>query len=513
MMPTSLRGIHKDEVLTMPRRHVVIVTPSPSPRLPGVPTSQRSTTTFGSLVVTALALLMWRPVNNDDTFMYLATGKWVIDNQRIPHVDPFSWTFDGHPWQSTGWGWGIVLATFDRVAGVAGVAATKPLLVACIAVGVIWTGRVLGGSRSMAPWACLVAALVAMSPWITDRAQMASYAFFPFALGLAAKATAGRRLHPGWLAGLVVLQIAWINVHSAGLISAPFLAAFLAGRTLDTFRASQHRGVAALTRAALWPGITLVLAALALLVNPWGWGMITHAADTRDLSRATISEWAPLLRAGPTAIIPIIVTLAGIGGFWIGRRHVRWELLLPCVLGAVMTFDAVRNTPFLLLAFAVFVPPSLPRVRGPLAGRVDLARVGVTAVMVIAVVFAASTVPSTGRPGPGIPIRATAALPAGCQLRNLSGMGGYVMATRPDVPVSADGRNDLYGLPGYDQNAWFTGTRSEAEAGISAIEREHTDCVLARNENTIVPLLRARGWEVAGHDPSGISLVPPSESD
>jgi hypothetical protein len=475
-----------------------------------VPTAARRRTLLGSVAVASVALLVWRPVNNDDTFMYLATGTWVADHGRVPLVDPFSWTYRGDPWQSTGWGWGLVLWCCHRIAGVAGVAAITPVLVCAIGAGLVLCARRLG-ARQVPALVCAVAALLFVSPWITDRAQISSYTVFPLALYLAVRATEHDRLNVRWLVLLVVVQACWINLHSAGLISVPYLGALLGGLVVDRFRARPSHGAGDLVAVAWQPTIVLVAAVAALLVNPWNVGEVTHALSTRSLSQSTISEWKPLVEAGPLAIVPVVVALLAAAGFVAGRRRpgLRVALLLPCVVGAALAVDSIRNAPFLVLVAAITVPPALPAIRSRLARRADLANVAVGTLGVIAIVFAATVVPDTGSPGTNIPVRATASLPTHCKLRNKSDLGGYVMATRPDVPVSADGRNDLFGLPGYEQNGWFTGTRQEAEQGLRQIEREGTTCVLARPDSTIVPLLERAGWKVAGADPGGVALVRP----
>jgi hypothetical protein len=51
-----------------------------------------------------------------------------------------------------------------------------------------------------------------------------------------------------------------------------------------------------------------------------------------------------------------------------------------------------------------------------------------------------------GRPTAALyPVRLVAELPAGCRLLNPYGLGGLVILERPDVAVSIDSRNDLYG--------------------------------------------------------------------
>lgn len=475
-----------------------------------MPSATRRRTLLGSAAIASVALLTWKPVNNDDTFMYLATGSWVADHHTVPLVDPFSWTYGDRPWQSTGWGWGLILWCFHRVAGLAGVAATKPILVCAIGAGLVLCARRMG-SRQVPALMGAVAALLCIGPWITDRAQISSYTVFPFALYLAVRSTEDGRLRFRWLVALVVLQVCWINLHSAALISVPFLGAFLGGRVVDRFRAGESHRLRDLVDVAWKPSVVLGMATAALLVNPWNIGELTHAFATRSLSQSTISEWKPLLQSGAIAVVPIVVALLATAGFVAGRHRpgLRVELMLPCAVGAVLAFDSVRNAPFLILAAAIFVPPALPAIRSRYAHRTDLAQFAVGAFLIFALGIAATVVPDTGSPGPHIPVHATASLPASCQLRNKSDMGGYVMATRPDIPVSADGRNDLFGLPGYEQNGWFTGSRREAEYGVRQIDEEGTDCVLARPDSTLVPLLEHAGWKVVGRDPSGVALVRP----
>lgn len=314
-----------------------------------------------------------------------------------------------------------------------------------------------------------------------------------------------------WLVALVVLQVCWVNLHSAALISVPYLGALLGGRAIDRFRKHELHRLRSLVRCAWAPTVVLVAATVALLVNPWNVGVLSHATSTRSLSQSTISEWRPLFESGALAIVPIGVALLAVTGFVAGRRRpgLRFELLLPCAVGAALTFDSVRNAPFLILAIAVLVPPALPAIRSRPARRADLATVGVGTFALMALVVGVATAPDTGSTGSNIPVHSTAALPAHCKLRNKSDLGGYVMATRPDVPVSADGRNDLFGLPGYAQNEWFTGSRQAAEQGVRQIEREGTNCVLGRPDSTIVALLERAGWQVVGTDPGGIALVRP----
>jgi hypothetical protein len=61
-------------------------------------------------------------------------------------------------------------------------------------------------------------------------------------------------------------------------------------------------------------------------------------------------------------------------------------------------------------------------------------------------VLAGPSLTHIGRPEPGTyPVAAVAAIPHGCRLFTNDVIGGYVILARPDVPVSLDTRNNLYG--------------------------------------------------------------------
>ena len=92
----------------------------------------------------------------------------------------------------------------------------------------------------------------------------------------------------------------------------------------------------------------------------------------------------------------------------------------------------------------------------------------------------------------------TAALPSGCRLANDYRVGSWVVWARPDVPVSIDGRNDLFGTD-LGQLGWF-----ESATRIPDTMRELADlgvsCVLARVDSPLPPALHPP--RIAGAMPS-----------
>jgi len=110
-------------------------------------------------------------------------------------------------------------------------------------------------------------------------------------------------------------------------------------------------------------------------------------------------------------------------------------------------------------------------------------------------------------PGTTFPVRATAAIPAGCRLLNEYDQGGYIIDHRwPDVLVSQDGRNNLYG-----ESELFTenGVLNAAPGWKAWLDANNVNCVLAYPYRPLVVQLRNAGWREAASDPSAILLIRP----
>jgi len=121
--------------------------------------------------------------------------------------------------------------------------------------------------------------------------------------------------------------------------------------------------------------------------------------------------------------------------------------LTVSVVGAAV---ANRMLPFAVLfaapVLAAFAsdPPD-PIRRYLVSRRLMFVRCGALA-MAALVALAIPSLTHIGRPEPStFPIALVADVPAGCRLFNSYQIGGYVILARPDVLVSLDSRNNLYG--------------------------------------------------------------------
>ncbi len=449
------------------------------------------------VALSALALLSWAPVQLEDTWFYAATGRWVVDHHAIPRSDPFSWTVAGRPWQSNGWLWGVLLWGVWSVGRFAAVALLKPLYVIASGVLLRWAAGVLGASRSAAMVGALVGT-VATFPFVVERPQLASYLAAPVALAFTHLVLTRARWW-AWALALFGLFALWTNLHSVALSGVPLVGALGVGLALD------RRGDRAL-RPWLLAGAATAAAGLGTLVNPWGAQLWTHAAEVRRISRGSISEWEPLWNRGTGGLVALaIVVGVVIAAVRLGALR-RLELLAPLVLAALLAVDAIRSFPVFAVVAATVVPPLVPSGSPLSADRRRLLSVGAGAALVLALVVTIPRVSSTTDPSDTTPVDPVAALPSGCRLLNDYAFGNWVMFDRPDVPVSDDGRNDLYGTDATrDRLLSVPSAAAELPTWTTA---NGVTCVLVRPESPAVEVLTGAGWVVAGRDANAVALVP-----
>jgi len=123
------------------------------------------------------------------------------------------------------------------------------------------------------------------------------------------------------------------------------------------------------------------------------------------------------------------------------------------------------------------------------------------------IVVMAPLVPSLGRVGTidvEVPVAATDAVPAGCLLLNEYEYGGLVIDRRwPDVLVSQDGRNDLYGSELLEREESILGGTSPA-----AVDGFGAGCALLRADRPLVSALEADdGWNRVATDRGAVLFV------
>jgi MFS family permease len=429
-----------------------------------------------------------------DSFWGAKSGLDTIRTGHVPRHDTYSWSMPGHSWIPSSWGWDVVLGALYDVFGMAG------FVVAAVALGVLLGTLVALVSRRIGakplPTMLVFAVVGAFALNGVPRGTTMS-TIIAAAVLLPVPAVLGGSPRQRWraLAALTALQVAWINLHSGGLLGPVLVAIFGAGHVL--WQPADRRR-AMLVRLA---GVVACLVA-ACHATPYGWSLIAHAPRVRTASVGLISEWRPYslgILLSPTGII----TAAGVViAVWTTLRVRRYDRLFVLLVTIALAVSAVRFTPIVL----VFVLPEVALLLGRFAIR-DRLMQAATAVVLLGLVAASfGGLVNFGHVEQmwGSP-KLVREIPAGCRLFNDDVIAGMVILLRPDVPVWTDGRNDMYGRTRVTQGLNVADWAPGAARWISA---HQITCALVPASRPIGrELANVPGWRVAGSDASRVLLV------
>ncbi len=417
--------------------------------------------------------------SDSDTFWQIRTGLLTLDGGKLPHSDPFSWTAGGEPWTLNSWGFNVVLAWLFDVGGLVAVALGCGLLAATIGGLVLLMSRKLGSSPVIAGWLLLFASPL-MIPWLSARPHLVDFAAVLLLILLLRRILESPS--PRHFVLLALLTVLWVNLHAAALVGVAIVGGSAA-----------LAAVKSTTRArAGWLAGALLVTLLASFANPYGVGIFSQTASVKDAS-TVIAEWQPLNVTNP---VHMFMFAAGLAALIVASRRrdvVFSAALLVCVAGSLA---AIRMLPLLLLVSLPVLSSAAgqPVVLGYVQSRRKMfARCGTAAVAVIAG-LAVVNFPAIGRPDPAVyPGRAIQAIPPGCRLFNDYMVGGLVILQRPDVLVSLDSRNDLYGAERVDTYMKFIA------AGDGDLDKRlaGADCVLVPSSSGLAKRLHTdSGWNV-----------------
>jgi hypothetical protein len=440
------------------------------------------------LALLPVALLRTGVLGASDTFWEIRTGQLILDGGALPTRDTLSWTAAGWPWRINSWGFDVIAAAAYRSGGLAAVSLLSATLILLMLAAALLLTRSLGGSAVLAAL-LFVLSTPAWELWLSARPQLVDYAAVPLLLVLLAVVTdpaptAPRRRGLA-VAGIAALHVVWVNLHAAALLGVLVAALFAAARP----------------RQWRW-GAAAVLAAVAGTVgNPYGAGVLGQTHEVRAAS-SYILEWSSLRPSYWDADILVALALLAAVVAWRTRRYPHLLVLAALTAGGVLM---IRLLP---IAAVVAIPVlatagDLPRIGEWLRARAFWLRTALAAAAAGLVAVAAVSLTHIGRPA--FPLAALDELPPGCRLLNDYTSGGPVTLFRPDVKVSMDSRNDVYGEAELARQATVLAGPPYAPA---RLDDWGVTCVLVKPSTGIVPVLRhAPGWREAYADERAVVFV------
>jgi hypothetical protein len=291
-----------------------------------------------------------------------------------------------------------------------------------------------------------------------------------------------------------LLTVVWVNLHAAALFAIA-MAASAALLLLLYRRGACWRYAAAATAAA----------AAGCLLNPYGIDVLHQASQVQIDSSQLVTEWMPVDWASPVQVLTLV---AGVGALIIAWRRREAVLTGALAVALASSLTAVRFLPVvvilatpLLAAFASNPPDPIRSYLG--SRQVMFRRCGALGLVGL-VAIATPSLTHIGRPEPATyPVAVVAGIPRGCHLITNDLIGGYVILARPDVPVSLDTRNNLYGralLIAEERVLHGSGNLSRGLTGAG--------CVLVPPSYGLARRLRHDPhWRAVAAEPTGILFV------
>ena len=436
---------------------------------------------------------------DSDTPWHIAEGRlllrrWGDGVWELGRSDSFSWTARGDSWHPNSWAFDALMGALYDAGGWLALALLRVALLAAI-VALAWRysrwAGAGGWARAGAVWLCALFVI----PTGAMRPQLATFVVMLAALELTQRILSSRSGAPvPLLLGLAALMSVGSMLHGGVIAAVAVVGAASAGHVLDT-------------RQWRLPVLAPAVAFAGSCLSPLGITVWTYAVRTGgDSRRQGIDEWQPpsLQQLGDVGIVALLLVIV-VWAVWRLRADAsgrRWALVAPAILTTAMTFLAMRNATFALLASVPILAALLSRAgealdrrgwRIPLRPGMALAAMTIGGILGGAIQTGEFTLDPNPLDSTEFPSAAARALPADCRVLNEYHFGGYLILVRPEVPVSQDGRNDLYGTERLlEQRALFAD--SDPATAPANLDRAGITCVLAEPDR---PLVRALGRDPA----------------
>ncbi|MFQ5529408.1 MAG: hypothetical protein ACE5FP_03590 [Gemmatimonadota bacterium] len=410
------------------------------------------TALLNSLLFRSAEFFAW----DGDVGRHVRVGRTILDSGAIPRVDLFSHTRGGTAFVPYEWLSEVVTAFAHGTAGLAGVVVLSAVLYTTAVLAVYRASDALGSRRMIAFFVASLALLL-QSVHLLPRPHLFTTAFA--AIFVVVLIRFARSDRPWLLAPLPLLMLVWVNSHGGFLIGFILLAAFLAGALLRSREFLEPR-------TAVRPlGLVLAACAILSLVNPAGlqlWAHTTGYLGIDFLVDATQEYGSVDFHAGYGQLF-FVALFAGPALWMTGRVRVSVLAAGLYLLFAAAALHSARNIPLFTVCsmpwLAVWIDQALQGGPPPhrLLGRLDswdridrLLRPGAASVAGLVLLwFALGPNRDAYRFDPStFPVEAIRALDgvavAGPVFNQLT-WGGYLLFSRPDIPVFIDGQTDFYG--------------------------------------------------------------------
>lgn len=470
------------------------------------------------LGLAAFARLLAQPtalLNDPDTYLHIAAGRWIIAHHALPLADPFSYTMPGAHWLPAEWLAELVLAAIYDTAGWTGIVLTAALCFAG-ALGLLCHFLLPRIGPLPAAIATLAGAALVL-PHTVARPHLLALPLLVLWCGSLLKARDEGR-EPHW--ALLPVIVVWANTHASFLFGLG-VAGWLAGEAVLQAPAADRK------RVLLGWGSFVAAAIVAGLLTPGGPATFLQPFRLMAMPalQTSFAEWLPPSFSAFPALEWWLLGFIALG--FTLRVRLRWSRLLLLLLLLHMALRHVRHADLLgLVGPLVAAAPvgdalarhgeqlaSLPlwRVPAALAGRVRfpmLATIVVLAGVGASPVVLSPIVRGDDRVTPVTAVAAARGLGVSGPVFNSEEFGGYLAFS--GVPDFIDGRVEMFGN---DFLADDVAAESGDTAALGRLLSQYgvSWTLFAPQAGAVAALDRMPGWRRAYADPYAVIHVRTSD--
>ena len=302
------------------------------------------------LIFLLLAVLAVRQVGSLDVGFHLEAGEHILSGNGWPDNDPFTYTVNDRPYIDTSWGYQVVLASIQRLAGAPGLVLFHAGLVLVIFVLLYGTARLADAAPGPLLLSLLLAVMASEMRFET-RPELLSYTLLVLVLYLLHRHSEGRD-SPLYL--LPAIFLVWANCHSLYVLGWVALGCFAVGPLLRHRRADR--------KLSIWAAASLPV----VLINPYGWKAVafpftlaTRLSEQNVFNRSigefvspfslNLSEQFPFYPQAPIWAFRLLFVLVVLSLVPLLRQKRIWCVLLALPF-LYLSFRMVRNMPLLVVA-------------------------------------------------------------------------------------------------------------------------------------------------------------------
>ena len=241
-------------------------------------------------------VLSLKAIKEPDLWWQLATGDWILANNRIPTSDVFSFTFYGTKWINIKWGFEVLISLWTKAFGFEFIYVIQALVTVALFYFILKLVNFKNKIFLDKTWAnslilfCSFIFLAASCNRIIGRPEMFSHLFTIIFIYVLTRF----QNHKTLIYVLPILQLIWTNMHEAFGTGIVIIGIYVFATWVD-FLVNKKK------EKPLQVTLTLMLSILLILINPYGLEMLSRPLEifsqlntnkyTTELSNYTTHEF------------------------------------------------------------------------------------------------------------------------------------------------------------------------------------------------------------------------------